>query len=728
MAEEQGASLHFNDYWRVIKNRWPIVLIVFVLVVATAYFVTDSMDKIYSASAVVKVDKENKDVEVFRAANDQFEPIFFQTEFEIIQSSQVLDPVIEKMQLRERFCERNKIDPAQLSKNAFYNIFKRGFLKAQPYRNTKLIEIVAYSVDPQEAADIANAIASQYQEYRLGEITGKSKEGLDTLREEFEKQKKLVETAKKKVDELAKQVDSTTSLTGSGTQISTLGDIAIQQKETLLTEAKTDYTQRKVRYDKIKNLTIEELENVLNPIGLMDANISSLKQSYLTLQSDLSRLRLEGYQDNHPTVQAAVAQINKVRAQLNSLIEGLKNGLSIDLSVAEAKIKSIEEELVLMKERNQTTRSGVIVEYEEAKRQYDIEQSMFEVIFARYKQMSIDENINVKPVQLIDAAAKSEIPTKPNMKLNLALATAVGLVLGISLAFFIEYLDTSVKSLDDVERFLNTTVVGVIPEGVSTLNLEGPDSPNAEAYRILRAKIDLQAKGDGATSVTLVSGGPGEGKSTTCFNLAYVCAYSGMNTLLIDLDFRRHSVNSTLGISNEPGVANFLLGQHSIEECIRSTDIPNLHVISSGELPAHCMGALNPAKMREILASLKPHYDVILIDSPPILGISDAAVIVHEVDITLLVIQHRRYPRNISARAQKAIEEVQGRLGGVVLNKVHLRSDESYYYYTSYYGYDSYYKSGSRKEARKRAKENKKIIDKHLRTQQANDRQSPESY
>jgi Mrp family chromosome partitioning ATPase len=121
------------------------------------------------------------------------------------------------------------------------------------------------------------------------------------------------------------------------------------------------------------------------------------------------------------------------------------------------------------------------------------------------------------------------------------------------------------------------------------------------------------------------------------------------------------------------------------------------------------MGTLSPAKMSEIIQTLKPHYDIILFDAPPILGISDAAVIVHEVDTTLLVIQHRRHPRNISWRAKKAVEDVGGRFGGVILNKVQLRSDDSYYYYTSYYGY---YKSGSKKEAQKKAREKKRQLEK----------------
>ncbi|MGF1678772.1 MAG: GumC family protein [Candidatus Methylacidiphilales bacterium] len=726
MSESVDSNLHFSDYWRVVKNRWPIIITIFILVVTTAFFYSRSLTKIYSSSAVVKVDNDNPDITVFQTTPQSFDAIFFQTEFELIQSKVILYPVIEQLELWKAWADRMGTTPDVLKerKDQLYNILRGGYLNVRPYRNTKLIEIVVFSPDPSEAALIANTVAKAYEDYRLTEITRKSQSGLDALRSELDKQKLEVEQADAKLKQLRKDLDIDTLGSARSQQSQTLQDISLQNKESMLSAARSDALARRVRLEKVKNLSIEQMETVLPSLQLEDPTITQLKQNFLSSQTFIVQLRDEGLGESHPRMVAALSTSRKYRDQLNEQIKGIRTGLEIDLSVAEARVSNLEAELEALKIKSRGEKSDKLAPYEDAQRELQTQQSLFDLILARFRQETVDSKIGVRPVTMINEAEPNLSPVRPKVWLNVALSAGVGLVLGISLAFFIEYLDTSVKSLDDVEKYLQTTVVGVVPEGVNSLNLEGPDSPNAEAYRILRAKIDLQARPDGAHTLTVVSGGPGEGKTTTLFNLAYVCAYTGMNTLIIDTDFRRHSVNTVLGMSNEGGLADFLLGYGPVHDYIQNTEIPNLQVITAGKLPPQCMGALSPAKMTEVIQTLKPHYDVIFFDSPPILGISDAAVIVHEVDTTLLVIQHRRYPRNISWRAKKVVEEVQGRLAGVVLNKVHLKSDESYYYYTSYYGYHGYYQTGSRKEARSRARENQRKINKKIKSHEDREKEN----
>ncbi|MDX6767730.1 MAG: polysaccharide biosynthesis tyrosine autokinase [Candidatus Methylacidiphilales bacterium] len=731
MAETPEVNLHFSDYWRVVKNRWPIILTIFVLVVTTAYFYTKTLPKIYTSSSVIKVDMENKDMSVFGASMQGFDAIFFQTEFELIQSKKVLNRIIKRLDLQRKFSQMNGMTGDQLmTEDQTYVMLRRGMLAVQPYRNTKLIEIAVNSTDPALCKLIANTIADEYEVYRLEEIQIRSESGLSSLKNEMDKQKAEFDRAKAKVEKLRKELGPDSYIPGgmsNTNDVATMQDMELQRKEAMLSEMKSDVLARKVRLDKIKDLSPQEMESVIASLGLEDGTISQTKQNLYANETYLKSLEKQGFESEHPRIKSTLAQIKKLRNQLDDLLVGVKRSLEIDLGVSEAKVAGVEAEVLKLRDNSRSNRSEKLAPYEDAIREMETQSSLYSLLVARYKQESVDAQITSRPVTLVNAAEENLRPIRPNLTLNISLAALVGLVLGVSLAFFIEYLDTSVKSLDDVERYLNTTVVGVVPEGVSALNLEGPDSPNAEAYRILRAKIDLKAKPDGAHTLTVVSGGPGEGKTTTLFNLAYVCAYSGINTLIVDTDFRRHSLNSILGISNDQGLADFLLGYGPLHEYIRATEIPNLHVISAGKLPPQCMGALSPAKMSEVVETLKPHYDVILFDAPPILGISDAAVIVHEVDTTLLAIQHRRYPRNISWRAKKVVEEVGGRFGGVILNKVHLRSDDSYYYYTSYYGYYGYYKSGSRGEAKKKARENKRQLEKKVKKNQASAVEPPAS-
>jgi polysaccharide biosynthesis transport protein len=725
MAQSQQTpetALHFSDYWRVVRNRWPIIVTIVVIVTTTAYFYTKSLDKIYAASAVVQVERDNPDISVFAVSGEGFDPIFFTTEFELIQSQKILYPVIEKMKLQEVFSGWLNAPADALTRDRVFNLLRRSYLKVQPYKNTKLIEIQGNCPDAKMAAELANTVAAEYEEYRVREIRNKSQSGIDALQTEVDNQRAKVETAKAKVEKLRRDLNIDEFNVGTSQGVITYQDMMLQQKEGQLAQARDMALTSRTRLEKVRTLSIEDLENVLTAIQYQDSTIQGLKGNYLSTLSLLESLKKEGLMDEHPRMKATQALIRTYREQLDRLIEGIKGAFEIELAVAETRVASLQGEATALKDELRLSKGDQLAPYQSAKRELEVEENLLQVIMGRFTQLQVESQIGIRPVKLVNRAEPNFAPIRPNVTLNLAIAGVLGLVFGVSLAFFLEYMDTSVKSLDDVERYLQSSVVGVVPEGVNTLNLEGPDSPNAEAYRILRAKIDLQAREGGATTLTVVSGGPGEGKTTTLFNLGYICAYSGINTLLIDTDFRRHSINGILGVDNQGGLADFLLGYAPLHELIRNTEVPNLQIITAGKLPPQCMGALSPAKMSEIVETLKPHYDVILFDSPPILGISDAAVIVHEVDMTLLVIQHRRYPRNISWRAKKVVEEVQGKLSGVVLNKVHLRSDESYYYYTSYYGYYGYYKSGSRTETTKKVKENKKVLDK--KKQDINERQA----
>jgi capsular exopolysaccharide synthesis family protein len=236
---------------------------------------------------------------------------------------------------------------------------------------------------------------------------------------------------------------------------------------------------------------------------------------------------------------------------------------------------------------------------------------------------------------------------------------------------------------------LGLPVLGVIPQNVELLSTVGQDSPHAEAYRVLRANIEFGKKDPQANSITVVSAGAGEGKSTTLFNLAVVCAQNGDKVLVVDSDMRRPTLHKRFGVSNEIGLTDVLMNDAKMEDVIQSTNVPNLYFLPSGKLPKIAIGILKSQKMRDLIQDLKMRYDMVLFDSPPIMGVSDASVLASEVDFAILVIQYRKYPRAMPARAKQAVENVGGRLIGVVLNSIVMSHDESYYYYNAYYDHYS---------------------------------------
>ncbi|NDB99928.1 MAG: polysaccharide biosynthesis tyrosine autokinase, partial [Verrucomicrobia bacterium] len=663
-----------------------------VLVMGTGGVVTKLQPKIYESSAVLRVEKENRDLQVFQSNLEGFDPVFFQTEFEIIQSKKVLYPVIEKLGIAARLCQEMELPEGSITDDQAFQIFRKTKLQVQPFRNTKLIEVVCQSTRPDEAALYANTIADSYEEVRRSEITGRSDAGLKALANEVERQKEIVTAATARVEKLRKDL-KIDELPGSTAMVqsTTFADQEIQKKGEQLSELRADMISRKVRLEKVADLSIEQLESTLPALNLEDPTTASTKQQYLDALQQVAQMQKLGYGKKHPEMQAAVRAAGERRDQLNKLIAGIRRALEIDLTVSQAKVETMEKELQVLREKLREDRTDRLAPYNEARRDLETQNQLLEVITARYRQQSVESKIETRPVQIVNRAEPAVRPVKPSLKLNLALSLLVGLVLGISLAFFIEYLDTSIKTMDDVERYLGLSVLAVIPKGAKFLTLDDPNSRFAEGYRILCAKLNLTGARDSARSITVLSGGPGEGKSTTAFNLAWVCAQSGMKVLMIDGDIRRPSVQRAVGVENTLGLGEFLAGQASLDELIQGTNVPNMEVLTAGSLGPEDLGGFSRARFGSLLEICRPNYDVIVVDSPPVLGISDASVISQEVDVTLLLIQHRRYPRNVSQRAKRVIDEVGGKLFGVILNNVNIKTDDNYYYYagysSSYYGY-----------------------------------------
>jgi capsular exopolysaccharide synthesis family protein len=257
--------------------------------------------------------------------------------------------------------------------------------------------------------------------------------------------------------------------------------------------------------------------------------------------------------------------------------------------------------------------------------------------------------------------------------------------------------------MEDVENFLQMPVLAVIPKNIAILKDEKPDCADAEAYRILRTNIEFNRKSPDANAFTIVSGGAGEGKTTTLVNLAYTFAQGGYSTLIVDADLRRPSQHRLFGISNEVGLSTLLMGEADLEEAVRQTPVDNLFILPSGPLPTDAVGILNSQRMVDFMDDVKNRFDAIFFDSPPILGVSDASVLASAVDLTIVVVQHRRFPRAMLQRVKNAITNVGGNLLGVVLNNVDTRHDQYYEYYTSYYNYYNRPRKGERARTPKAA-------------------------
>lgn len=295
-------------------------------------------------------------------------------------------------------------------------------------------------------------------------------------------------------------------------------------------------------------------------------------------------------------------------------------------------------------------------------------------------------------ISVIEAARIPDIPTKPKVMQNTLLAAIVGLMLAGGAAFLIEYLDDSVKSQADVE-LLGLPTLGVIAQvttngtGPETVTMAHPKSPFSEAYRMLRTNLRYSvAAGDKRRVYLVTSVGPAEGKTTTAANLAVVMAQGGQRTILVDADLRRPRIHKVFDCANEVGLTSLLVGEvESLDEALRSTEVDGLRVLPCGAVPPNPAELLGSARMAHLLDELSAHADIVILDSPPILAVTDAGILAGMVTGTILVAEAGETRLEAFAQGAELIKKTGGNLLGIVLNRLHNKRGGYYYYHYNYY-------------------------------------------
>jgi succinoglycan biosynthesis transport protein ExoP len=683
-------KLHFLDYWRIIRIRKTVILAVFLLVVITATIVTWILPESYSSMARINVQRDVADVSGVQngmvAGMSAYDPYFIQTEFEVIQSEIILDQVIQNLNLNKVWADKYHLDLP--FKTAECRRILKGMIELRPTRNTSLIEIHVSSDTPEEAARIANEIATTYATHRQSDRRDLTLHGIKTFEDKLKEYDTSVASQEQKVDKLRSDlgvVDTDPQSTGPG---STLGPVNVLHYNSLKIDDEAQWIKQAELLKKLKEIqstNVTLLRQTL-PTAAPDGILTQLLQDLIGTEEKLVT-QLNDLGPNHPDVQRTIKlrdQLNqKIDERVNGIITGMEVQVSALYAVVSNSVQKVEEAKSNDMRLAETSRPYFL-----AKADLDRIKKFRDVLALRMQQESIEVALPRETmVTEVDKAEVNPRPVRPNKPLNVALGIIIGLVVGVGLAFFIEYLDTSVKTIDDVERTLQAPVLGVIPQNVGYLMEEGADSPHAEAYRVLRTNLLFSRKDDKLNTVAVVSAGAGEGKSTTVFNLATVFAQGGQRVLMVDSDLRRPTLHKLLNVANNFGLTNYLMKQNSLEEVIQTTGLATLDFMASGKLPSSSLGILNSAQMKDLISELKQRYDYVFFDSPPIMGVSDASILASEVDMTLQVIQYRRYPQPMNVRAKQLIEKVGGNLIGIVLNNINMSQDESYYYYSGYYHY-----------------------------------------
>ncbi len=694
LAAKESASL--ADFLQILRLRKALIALIVALVFVTAMVVTAFLPKWYLATTKVRVEKPEGEVKLFQAqTNNTYDPYFLQDQFKIMQSEKILYPVIERLGLNGKLAQTAFSVPGPVPSANTYRYLLDKMLRVESQRSSSLIEINVWSQDPQLGADIANEVARTYSEDRIALATSEQREGLAQLKQELLKQEGVVTQQRDAVEKLRK--DLKISGVDLSARYSDMEIETLRQMQNTLIALRVDSIGRKTRWERFKSIPAADRLSLVNTELIPDQNIQNLLQAYLVADQKVTQLKGR-LGEAHPELISSVDNRGKIKEQLDTQLRGYESSLEIAYKEAEARVAELERQLEQARVGQILSARERMRPFEEAAQKLDDETRLLTTLKLTLRQREIDFQVPKKTIEILNTAEPARFPGRPSWMLNATFALLFGLVFAVGMAVVLEYFDTSFRNVADVEARLRLPVLGVIPFSRDPLAVEGDDPAELEPFRVLHTNINLTLKRGEAQALVIFSAGPGEGKSTTLHRLARLMGAGGERVVLIDSDLRRPTQHRLAGCDKEPGLSELLLAQKTLDEVTQKAISPGLDFIPSGGATGFALSLIYANRLRELIGTLKGRYDKIVFDSPPIIGVSDASVLVSAVDAAVLLIQHRRNPQSMVLRAQQIVTGLKTPLVGVVLNQVPLSAGGDYGYYTNNY---AYYSDGPKKASRR---------------------------
>ena len=619
------------------------------------------------------------------------------TEVAILKSSTLAIETIRSLHLEKNkdFLPIGSTVPWDLSdirqRHGLVGLFQ-GSVSADRSGHTNILDLSCTARDPELAAQMCNTLIDNYVQHNFSENYAATKEVSVWLEAQLGDLKNRLEADQEHMLEVQRDIgmvgiDQTQSIV-----LSRLVDLSHD-----LTSAESAKLIAQARLITLKSAPPEVLPTLSN-----DSILLNLKQQLNELQGQYASLNTQ-YGARNP-------RIVELRSQIDQVLRTMKVEEANVITRAEQEVNgAIQNQKALQGRMDQETNTAYqgnskAVEYTLARREYESTRALYDGLQQRLQEAGIIAGLHSTDIRKIDPADAPDGPSSPRKSENLMLGLLSGIGIGLLMAFVIEALDTNIKSISDIEERLGLPMLGVVPEvdtkqlspetfvADATSGIPGAWSRLAEAYRALRTTILLSRAGAPPKVILISSAKPSEGKTSVTTLESIVFALNGARVLLIDSDLRRPSVHLRFRIANKVGLTSVLTGKSSIEEAIVPIPtVPLLQVLPAGPvapMPAELLGS---QQMQSLIQSLRSSYDVILIDTPPVLTVTDAAVLVSISDGVVLVLRYGQASKNVVARASDILLRSGAHLLGVVLNAVDLQSSD----YAEYYGraYHDYYQS-----------------------------------
>lgn len=713
--ERTDAYFYLRSYWHVLAKRRSTVLTAAVVLVILVGIVSFKMQPVYKAVARVEVEAEPPQIQ---SLNDLYrstpsDDAFLQTQVNVLESDTLAWETLQQLGLARKpeFNTQAASDAPAVSdagapvRGQLIKAF-RNHLHVELMRNSRMLEVSFESRDPSLAAAVANSLVNNYAEYNFRKKYDATRQASGWMEQQLDELKAKVEKSQQVLVDYERE--------NAIVNISDKEDVV----EERLADLSRDFTS--AQNDRAQKQSLYELARA-NPSQAAVLVQDELLQRLEEREADLSAQYADAFSEfgpKYPKVVRLQSQLKAVQSFIDAEGQRLLERIHNDYVAAEGRERLLSDAVVRQKAEVGRL-NQLLIRHNILKREFETNQQLYDSLLQRLKDATVTAGLRATNIHVIDSAFVPSSPVRPKRLLNIAIALVVGLILGVTFAFIEEGLDNSIKSVEDVERLIAAPALAIVPaagsEGsrlygratgngkarifakaatngaVALAVLKRPTSALSESYRALRTSILLSTAVRPPQVLLVTSPQPNEGKSCTSLNLALTLAQRNDRVLIMDGDLRKPCVAHHLGLSDEHGLSGLLTGAHDLDKALcRPESVPPLWALPSGPTPPNPAELLSSPRMADVLQQLRERFDHIVVDSPPLLMVTDATILSTLADGVVLVVESGVTVRGALLRAHSLLENAGGRLLGVVMNKVDFRHDTYYYskysrYYRSYY-------------------------------------------
>jgi len=479
----------------------------------------------------------------------------------------------------------------------------------------------------------------------------------------------------------------------------------VAQLSTELIAARNKRAEAQARYQQVQKL-LTSPEGIESATSVLDSPlIQRLREQEVKVSRELAELRTQ-LRDQHPKVQLKISEFEDLQKKIRAEVGKLAVNLSNELEIAQVRERNLAGEVAGVQARLQE-QNDALVRLRTLESEVQTNEQIYNAVLSRYKETGVQEEGLTRPdARIISAAVPPLHPSYPKKGLILAMAVVFAAGLGVVLVFVLEHLDAGFRSLPQLEAVTGVPALGIVPrlsgmgrrgEAPHDLIVRQPNSVYGEAIRAIRTSLLLSRAPEPPRTVLVASSIPAEGKTTVALSIARAAAKAGQRVVIVDCDMRQPAMHKALGVPNLRGLAEYLMHETTLEEVIDIDPASGLHFVTAGHDPQNPADLLGSERMQRLLERLKRAYDLVVFDTPPVLAVSDALVLLGRVDKTVFLVRWGSTRREAVTAAIRMLIDAHADLAGLVLTQVDTRRHSGYSYggYKYYYGaYQKYYRNG----------------------------------